>query len=126
MSVYQWLSLVGVPGMIVLIGGIIINRALKKRDEKRERTVEEYERKQEEIRRQNEQLEAQNRATMLGVQALLRDRLLQSFRYYISQGYADYNDRDNVKNMYVQYEALGPNSVMEDLYDQFTELPMQL
>ena len=126
MSLFQWLSLAGIPGIIVLVGGIIINRALKKRDDKRERTVAEYERRQEEIRIQNEQLEAQNKATMLGVQALLRDRLLQAFRHYIQKGYADYNDRENVNNMYVNYEALGPNSVMEDLYEQFKELPMQL
>lgn len=126
MSAFQWLSLAGIPGLIVLIGGIIINRALKKQDDKRNATVTEYERKQEEIRRQNEQLEAQNRATMLGVQALLRDRLLQAFRHYKSQGYADYNDRDNVLNMYTQYEALGPNSVMDDYYEQFKELPIQL
>lgn len=126
MDTFQWLSLAGIPGLIVLIGGIIINRALKKQDDKRNATVTEYERKQEEIRRQNEQLEAQNRATMLGVQALLRDRLLQAFRHYKSQGYADYNDRDNVLNMYTQYEALGPNSVMDDYYEQFKELPIQL
>lgn len=126
MDTFQWLSLAGIPGLIVLIGGIIVNRALKKQDDKRNATVTEYERKQEEIRRQNEQLEAQNRATMLGVQALLRDRLLQAFKHYKSQGYADYNDRDNVLNMYTQYEALGPNSVMDDYYEQFKELPIQL
>ena len=126
MSLFQWLSLAGIPGIIVLVGGIIINRALKKRDDKREKTVAEYERKQEEIREQNRKMEIQNQATMLGVQALLRDRLLQAFRHYIQKGYADYNDRENVNNMYVNYEALGPNSVMEDLYEQFKELPMQL
>ena len=125
MSVFQWLSIAGIPGLIVLIGGIIINRALKKRDQKREETVAEYEAKQEEIRKQNEKMEAQNKATMLGVQALLRDRLLQAFRHYISLGFAEYSDRENVKNMYENYEALGPNSVMEDLYEQFTSLPMQ-
>ena len=125
MDLFHWLSLAGIPGLIVLIGGIIINRALKKRDDKRDETVAEYERKQEEIKKQNEDLERQNRATMLGVQALLRDRLLQAFRHYIDKGFADYHDRENVNNMYVQYEALGPNSVMEDLYNQFTALPMQ-
>lgn len=126
MSLFQWLSLFGIPGLIVLVGGIIINRALKKRDDRQEKTTAEYERKQELIRKQNEQLDAQNKATMLGVQALLRDRLLQSFRHYISQGYAEYSDRENVRNMYCQYEALGPNSVMSDLYQKFCDLPMQL
>jgi len=125
LELYQWLSLAGVPGMIVLVGGIIINRALKKRDKKRAEITAEYERKQEQIRAQNEQLEAQNKATMLGVQALLRDRLLQAFRHFIDQGFAEYSDRENVRNMYENYEALGPNSVMDDLYKQFTALPMQ-
>lgn len=121
MSAFQWMSLLGVPGVIVLIITIVVNKALKKRD----KMTAEYEKKQEEIRTQNEKLEAQNIATMLGVQALLRDRLLQAFRHYIQQGYAEYSDRENVKNMYDNYEALGPNSVMEDLYEKFKALPMQ-
>ena len=115
MTVYQWLSLAGVPSLIVLVFTIVLKKMASRRDKK-----------QEEIRQQNKQLETQSKAMMLGVQALLRDRLLQAFKFYISQGYADYSDRDNVKNMFVQYEALGPNSVMQDLYEQFTNLPMQL
>ena len=114
-AVYQWLSLVGVPGAIVAIFSVVLHRAIKRRDAKHD-----------EIAKQNELLEAQNKAMMLGVQALLRDRLKQAFRFYIKQGYADYEDRDNVLNMYTQYEALGPNSVMNDLYKKFTDLPMQL
>ena len=64
-------------------------------------------------------------ASMLGIQALLRDRLLQAYRHYIAQGYASYQDRTNVENMYTQYEALGPNSVMDDLHEQFSRLPEQ-
>ena len=126
MEVYQWLSVGGVSGIIVLIFTTILNRALKKRDKRQEEIQAENERKQKEISDQNEKLEAQNAAVMLGVQALLRDRLLQAFKHYVSQGYADYNDRENVRNMYQQYETLGPNSVMSDLYEQFTELPMSL
>ena len=118
MNVYQWLSICGVSGIIVLLFSTILTRSLKKYDKKQESIQAENKRKQEE-------LEAQNKATMLGVQALLRDRLLQAFKQCIAQGYADYNERENIRNMYVQYEALGPNSVMNDLYEQFTELPMQ-
>ena len=125
MNVYQWLCVLAVPNLLFLFWSTIINKRQKKKDDEIARRRMEIERQQEEIQRQNEVLEAQNKATMLGVQDLWRDRLLQSFKHYISQGYADYGDRDNVKNMYVQYEALGPNSVMEDLYGQFTELPMQ-
>ena len=114
MNTYQWLSVFAVPGLIAAICSAFINRAFKKRDKMREEVIA-----------QNDKLEAQNQATMLGVHALLRDRLLQAFRHYLEKGYADYNDRENVLNMYTNYEALGPNSVMEDLYDKFTKLPMQ-
>jgi hypothetical protein len=126
MNVYQWLCVFAVPNLVFLFWQTIIGKKTKKKDEQIAARRAELERQQDEIRRQNETMEAQNKATMLGVQALLRDRLLQSFKHYIAQGYADYGDRDNVRNMYEQYEALGPNSVMSDLYEQFTELPIQL
>ena len=114
MNTYQWLTVFAVPGIIAAVCSAFINRAFKKRDKIREEVVS-----------QNDKLEKQNQATMLGVQALLRDRLLQAFKHYIEIGYAEYSDRENVKNMYDNYEALGPNSVMEDLYSKFKELPMQ-
>ena len=126
MSVYQWLCLLAVPNLFFLFWSTIINRRQKKKDEVIAARRAEIEQQQELIKQQNEQLEAQNKATMLGVQALLRDRLLQAFKHYISQGYAEYNDRENVRNMYDQYEALGPNSVMTDMYEKFTDLPTQL
>ena len=126
MNVYQWLCLFAVPNLFFLLWSTIINKRQKKKDEEVAARRSEIEQQQAEIKQQNDQLEAQNKATMLGVQALLRDRLLQSFKHYISQGYAEYNDRENVRNMYTQYEQLGPNSVMDDLYEQFKELPMQL
>ena len=126
MNVYQWLCVLAVPNLILLLWTTIINKRQKKKDEQVAARRAEIERQQEEIKKQNDILEAQNKATMLGVQALLRDRLLQAFKQYLSQGYAEYGDRENVKNMFTQYETLGPNSVMDDLYKQFTDLPMQL
>ena len=111
MNVYQWLCVFGIPSIIGLLIGIFIKKPIEKRIEAQEAA-------------QATQAK-QTKAVMLGVQALLRDRLLQAFKHYINQGYAEYNDRENVKNMYDQYEALGPNSVMSDLYDKFKKLPMQ-
>ena len=55
----------------------------------------------------------------------LIDRLLQAYHFYKQQGYASYDERQNVVNMYTQYEALGPNSVMDQLHNQFITLPEQ-
>ena len=111
MSAYQILSLAGVPTLVGIIIALVIKRPL----EKRVQTAEENQAKQ----------QAQAAAIMLGVQALLRDRLLQGYRHYISQGWAPYDERQNLENMYTNYEALGPNSVMDHLHAQFIALPEQ-
>lgn len=122
--------ILGFLGTSTIIGGTVgffIQRYILKRDRIRDEALAEQRRReaeeQEQIRQKTEALERQNKATQLGVQALLRDRLLQAFRHYIEKGWADYNDRANLENMYTQYEALGPNSVMEDLYEEFSRLP---
>ena len=65
----------------------------------------------------------QTRAVKKGVQALLRDRLLQGYKFYRHQGWADEDDRTNLENVYVQYHALGANGVMDDLRNKFLSLP---
>lgn len=62
-------------------------------------------------------------AVRRGVQALLRDRLLQGYKFYRAQGWADENDRSNLENVYQQYHALGQNGVMDDLRTKFLALP---
>ena len=107
-------SLVGVPAIISGIFALIISRMLKKRDAKQAEIIE-----------QNQVMEAQNKAIMLGVQAFLRDRLLQGYRHYITKGWADYDDRENLENIYTQYHALGANGIMDDMRNQFRNLPSQ-
>lgn len=65
----------------------------------------------------------QIRSVKRGVQALLRDRLLQGYKYYRQQGWADEDDRSNLENVYVQYHNLGANGVMDDLHQKFLALP---
>ena len=66
----------------------------------------------------------QTRAVKRGVQALLRDRLIQGYKFYAAQGWADVDDRSNLENVYVQYHALGANGVMDDLRGKFLQLPL--
>ena len=109
MSVYQILSLLGLPSLVGIIIGLIIKRPLEKR-------VDEAEKNQ-------KTQQQQSKAIMLGVQALLRDRLIQAYRYYGQRGWADYNDKQNVLNIYTQYEALGPNGIMSSMHEKFLQLP---
>lgn len=66
----------------------------------------------------------QVRAVKRGIQALLRDRLIQGYKYYRAQGWADEDDRSNLENVYVQYHALGENGVMDNLHEKFLNLPL--
>ena len=113
MEIYQILSVCGVSGIISGAVGVLIAVFLKRPLEQRVKKSEEA----------SARVEEQNQATMLGVQALLRDRLMQAFDYYLARGYITTGERDNVDNMYVQYEALGPNNVISDVYNQVRALP---
>lgn len=112
METYQILSVIGIPSIISGVVALCLTRGMKKRDHK-----------QEEIREQNEVLEKQSKAIMAGVQAILRDRLLQGYRHYLDKGYADYDDRLNMENIWKQYHTLGANGAMDDLRKQFRQLP---
>ena len=113
MSLEQILSICGVSGIISGVVGVLIAVFLKRPLERR---VQENE-------NANARVEAQNTATMLGVQALLRDRLLQAFNHYLARGWIGAGERDNIDNMYTQYESLGENNVISDIYDQVRALP---
>ena len=93
MNIYQWLCLLGIPSLIAAATGLIVN--------------------------QYHQL----KAVKLGLQAMLRDRLLQAYEFYGHRGYADYDEKANVMNLYKQYEALGPNGIMQRKHNRFLELP---
>lgn len=58
-----------------------------------------------------------------GVQALLRDRLIQSCRAFLKKGYCTIEERDNIANMYEQYHNLGANGVIDELIKDVLELP---
>lgn len=70
-------------------------------------------------------VEQKNEAICLGVQALLRDRLLQSYNYHIEKGYAPIYAKENFENMWTQYHALGVNGVMDGIHKEFMFLPTQ-
>lgn len=113
MELAQILSVCGVSGIISGLVGVLIAVYLKRPLEKRVKDNEDA----------SARVEAQNKATMLGVQALLRDRLLQAFNFYLSRGWICASERDNIDNMYTQYESLGDNNVISDIYNQVRALP---
>ena len=73
-------------------------------------------------------LKENNRKTesvQLGVQALLRSKMIDEYNKWSERGYAPIYARENFQNMYNQYHNLGMNGVMDDLLEKFKELPTQ-
>lgn len=69
------------------------------------------------------QQETQQKALEMGVQALLRDRMLHSYNKYTELGYSPVYAKENFENLYQQYHGLGGNGVMTQLHVEFMELP---
>ena len=94
MSLYQWLCVLGIPGMfLTMVAGLAsIIRQIK-------------------VMKQ-------------AMKASLRDRLVQGYKHGIRQGFADMDDRKNMENIYRQYHILGGNGDMRDLRRTFRHLPM--
>lgn len=61
----------------------------------------------------------------LALQAILRDRLIQSYNHHKDKGFCAIHDRDNITNMYNQYHKLGANGVIDSLIDEILKLPVK-
>ena len=112
MNIVQIVVSALVSALVTIILGMIIKRPLERRADAAEALASDERVKQ--------------KALMIGVQAMLRDRLLQGYRHYEEQGYADYDERSNMENMYGAYHNLGENGVMDDMHDKFMRLPQHL
>ena len=107
MNVYQWLCVAGIPSAITLIITRVITQRLNAAEKKADET------------------QKRSDAIALGIQALLRNCLLQGYRYYQEKGWADYEDRANLENDWQQYHSLGGNGVMDDVRQKFFSLPLR-
>ena len=62
----------------------------------------------------------------LGMQAMLRSQMISDYnKWHEDKGFAPIWARDNFENVWVQYEALGENGVMNDIHDKFMALPTE-
>lgn len=93
MDVYQWLCLLGVPTLSVTLFGVIVG------------------------------FFKSMKALKKGVQALLRGQMISDYNKWSERRYAPLYARQNFENMWVQYDALGEDGVLEDLHNKFLALP---
>lgn len=67
----------------------------------------------------------EQKALKKAVKALLHDRLYQSCRYYIQQGYVDSEGLTNVGLVYEAYHELKGNGTGTNLYERMKALPLR-
>lgn len=66
----------------------------------------------------------ENDALRAGVQALLRDRIIQAYNHYACEkGWIPIYAKESIDACYRSYEALGDNGVIDSLMEQLNELP---
>ena len=65
------------------------------------------------------------KSIQLGLQAILRDRLLQAYKYYKEAGSITYQEMNNLLNMYNMYHSLGANGVMDEIVEDIKNIPIK-
>lgn len=73
-------------------------------------------------KRQKEEA-ARNEALHDGMQALLRDRIIQAYNHYQDKRFCPIYGKENVKRMYDAYHVLGGNDVATELKDKLMKMP---
>ncbi len=69
------------------------------------------------------QKKKQNDALKAGLQALLRDRIIQAYNHYVQdEGWIPIYAKESIDACYKSYEALGDNGVIDNLMQQINEL----
>ena len=68
---------------------------------------------------------AEQNSIKRGIQAILRDRLIESYNIYTGTGFCAIHNRDNISNMYEQYNTLGKDGVIDRLIDELNDLPVK-
>lgn len=70
--------------------------------------------------------EDEQKAIKLGVQALLRDRIVQSYNHYQEKEYCPIYALENVNALYTQYHALGGNGTVTELVERLKDMPSEI
>lgn len=64
-------------------------------------------------------------AIELGIQALLRDRVVQAYYHYIERGWITLHELEAAEKMYTEYHNLGGNGTVTKLMEDLRELPVR-
>lgn len=103
LSLFQALTIIGIPSIITTVLFAFFKRLYAK------------------IKKNDEETES----VKLGIQALLRNEMIETYNKWIEKGFASIYARESFENCYVQYHSLGANGVMDDIHEKFMALPTE-
>ena len=66
---------------------------------------------------------AKNKAVAKGLEALLRDRIIDCYNKYEKKGICPIYAKENVERLYAPYHELGGNDVATELVEQLLGMP---
>ena len=68
---------------------------------------------------------ARQAALEIGIQALLRDRIIQIHNYYLDKGHCPIYACENVEQLYNSNHELGGNGTVKDIVERLNDLPTE-
>jgi hypothetical protein len=71
-------------------------------------------------------IKERQRAVENGVQALLRNELIRRYREYEIKGEITIIDKENMEHMFTEYENLGGNGTVAEMYKEILSLPIKI
>ena len=66
-----------------------------------------------------------NNALSAGVQALLRDRIIQAYNLHSEKGYCPIYAKDNVRRLFTPYSELEHDTVITELVGKLLQMPTE-
>lgn len=66
-----------------------------------------------------------NNALSAGVQALLRDRIIQAYNIHSEKGYCPIYAKDNVRRLFTPYTELEKDDVITELVGKLLQMPTE-
>lgn len=70
-------------------------------------------------------LYVQFKALKMGMQAMMRDRIVQAYYHYSDRGWITLHGLENAEKLYAEYHRLGGNGTVTKLVEDLRELPVR-
>lgn len=124
MEWYQILSILGVPSICATIVIWIIAHVREKISKNKAVEAAKLAEIQNKQRKLMEMITNRLGSLEAAMQSMLRRKLRELYLSSTKAKYASLEDRDDFENMYQIYHMLGANGVMDNVREQFLELPV--